>query len=221
MVLEQHKYLRNKDLGFNEDNVMVVPIKDSELYNAADAFKAELLKSTAISTVAMSSQIPGMSFRKFGFAVEQEEGMKGTTLQFMNVDYDYLELMGIDIVEGRGFSRQMRSDEKTGFIVNEALVRKYGLGNNALGTRLYFINEPNSQDGEIIGVARDFNFGSLHNPIDSLAIMLRDEWRYFINVRINPGKVAEAVEHADRALRVVGVSYSLDYFFLSEKLVKK
>jgi len=218
LVSEQHKYLNDSDLGFSKEGVIVVPIRDSELYNAADTFKAELLKSPAIAGVSMSSQIPGMPFRKFGFLVEQREGMKGTTLQFMNIDYDYLELMDIEIIEGRGFTRRMSTDGKTGFIVNEALVRKYGLGKNALGKRLYYINRPNSQEGEVIGVVKDFNFGSLHHPVDSLAIMLRDEWRYFISVRINPGKTAEAIEHAEKALKASGVSYPLDYFFLSDKL---
>ena len=84
----------------------------------------------------------------------------------------------MEIIRGRGFDRDMGTDEKEAFVVNEALAQKMGWGNEALGKRLQFGLQPDGgaqRDGKVIGVVRDFNFDSLHNEVAPLAILLNKD----------------------------------------------
>jgi len=218
LVSKQFDHLKSAALGFDKTDVMIIPIRDAMLYAAADALKAELLKHPAVERVARSSSVPGLPLPKPAFRFEREGEMKTSACYFMYVDHDYVDLMGIEIKKGRPFSRDTDAEGRTGFIVNEALVRANGWQGEALGKRAYHINHPNSQEGSVIGVAKNFNFGSLHRPVEPFVFILRDLWRYFISVRIQPGRSEAVIQYAKKALERVNVDYPLEYFFLEDTL---
>ncbi len=93
------------------------------------------------------------------------------------VSYDYLDVMGIELEAGRFYDREFGSDQTNAFVVNEALVREMQWGEEALGKQFIQgvnIQGANNPVGEIIGVVKDFNYGSLHNPVEPLVMLLNE-----------------------------------------------
>jgi putative ABC transport system permease protein len=222
LVSEQLAYLQNKDLGFNKDNVMVIPIDGASLNNSLDPLKEELLKNLVIENVAISSSVPGAPIEPYTFRIEEDGQMKVTAHKILCVDYEYLGLMGIEFKMGRNFSREMSTDEYQGYIINEASARAYGFGNEPLGHKMAVVERGGLiRVGKVIGVVRDFNFGSLHNPIEPLAILLRTRepgWQRNLNIRIKPGKVGEAIGIVKKIWEEFSMNSPLEYSLLDEIL---
>jgi putative ABC transport system permease protein len=157
--------------------------------------------------------------------------MTQQTVDLLYADYDYLDLMGIEIVRGRNFDRNMATDEYQGYIVNEALVRRMAWGNDALGKRMEsaVLSTPDGnsivRSGKVIGVVRDFNLGSLHSPVSSLMIALSTpphRYRFtggtVVNMRIADGKIDEAHRFLDRKRRDFGIQSPVQLVFLEQML---
>lgn len=217
LVSEQLKYLKNKDPGFDRQNVMIIPVQDNLNPNSLDAFKTELLKSPTIEAVSRSSGMMGSGERRWGFIIEKDGRNDGVILSNMDVDKDYFSLMGIKIKEGRDFSNTApRTATTADFIVNEAFVRKFGYGNEVLGEPMQQVAGSigiENKKGVIIGVVKDFNFGSLHNAVEPFVFM-HGPWGGFVNVRIKPGKTIEATRFIKKTRKDVGANSPMEYYFL-------
>jgi len=231
LLLQQLDYLRSSDLGFDKENLMAVPIWDPMLQSSLHSFREELLRSPAVLRAAISSGVPGMGVPS-GKAICQVEAngeMKQETFDLLYADYDFLELMGIEFVAGRNFDRDMATDEYRGFIVNEALARRMGWKDQAVGRRITsglptlegsFAN----RDAKVIGVVRDFSFGSLHEAVSPLIIVLSTEphrLRYgqsLISMRIAPGRTDDVTDFIDRKRKEFDVNSPLQIGFVEQAL---
>jgi hypothetical protein len=118
------------------------------------------------------------------------------TAYFYRVDYDYLDVLGIALQAGRNFSRDVSSDIKQAVIVNETLVQEFGWQEPVIGRRLSGWNEKNVPGGPmVIGVAKDYHFLSLHEPVKPVILMLDPEWPIaYVLARVN----ADCAEYALR-----------------------
>ncbi len=220
LVSEQLRYLKNKNPGFNRENVMIIPTQNNLDPNSIDAFKTELLRSPLIEKVAKSGGVMGQVTLKQGFMIEEDGELNGVILPNMYIDVDYLDVMGIEIKEGENFARETDGYWFQGFIINEALAEAYGFGEKALGQRMQLVDGAiggTNIKGEVIGVVKDFNFDSLHNPVEPFLFMY-GPWAGYVNVRIQPGRTAEAVHFIKEARRTMNIDSPMEYFFLDEVL---
>jgi putative ABC transport system permease protein len=172
IMSRQNSFLAHKDLGYDSDRVVVVPLEDvsSEMQVKQALFsvlKGRLLRHRDI--VSVSGARYGMAHFWMSHAPRLKEG-KRVILDFNHVDYDYLPTLGLRLVQGRNFSPEFPSDRLEAVIVNEAFVRQFGM-DDPLGRS---ISEPFEQDpgGTIIGVVEDFHYQSLHQPIRPVYIRL-------------------------------------------------
>ncbi len=168
-VFKQQEFVKNRDLGFNKENVLVIPTKLSsqETFKTAQLFKNELSNNKNIIDVSAAVTQMGGKWSMIGFSLPD-----GTYDRFyINVvDYDYLKTMGLKLIKGRDFSRNYATDYDNAVIVNEAFIKHFGLENDADGKMPgKFINN------KIIGVVKDFNYESLHSKIKPAAIVLNYE----------------------------------------------
>lgn len=148
-------------------------------------------------------------------------------------DYDYAELMGLQVVEGRYYSRDMKSDIQKAFVINETAARKFGwvdstskTGMNyasAIGKKFQWgINPGNApaRDGVIVGVVKDFHYGSMRNPIDPLVIILNDDNRntFFANIRIDKRNRQKSIDYINKVRQNFKDMYPFKYDFMDEKM---
>ena len=162
LMAVQMRYISNKDLGFNKENRVIITVHGVDQIAKIPILKTELMKNSNIYGVTASGNIFGEDMPINGFQVESAAGqMDTTTVAHMNVADDYLEVMGMKLLQGRDFRKRMLTDVGTSFIVNETMVKRMGW-DNPLGKRI--------NDGRVIGVIQDFHYNSLHTEIAPFAL---------------------------------------------------
>ena len=162
LMWTQMRYISGKDLGFKKENRVIVTVHGVDQIQKIPALKTELLKNSSIYGVTASSALLGEDLPINGFQVESATGqMETTTVTHMNVADDFLEVMGMKLLQGRDFRQRLLTDVGTSFIVNETMVKRMGWV-NPLGKRM--------NDGRVIGVIQDFHYASLHTEIEPFAL---------------------------------------------------
>jgi putative ABC transport system permease protein len=226
VISEQMSYLKNKDLGYNKDQVIVVEtnktIKDG--MPLAELYKIELFKNPQVADVSVSlysfAETPWVNL---GFTNEKKVYK---SFQYNMVDANFLQSMGVKPVRGRMFDKNNPADRTTAAVVNEAFVKEFNLG-DAVGKKL-----PGNFDQQIIGVVKDFNYQSLHTPIGPLmmtmtidSVVRRTENINIsappqprISVRMKPGNLAANVESLKAAWKKVLPDQDFEYNFLDETI---
>ncbi|MFD2514929.1 ABC transporter permease [Pontibacter locisalis] len=214
VVYSQMHYLKNQDLGFTKEQVLVVdiPSGDTTLVNKMPVIKAELQKNPNITDATTTAMIPGETTGVIIFNVERNNAMAEKTMNSIWVDYEFLDLMDIPVKAGRNFSREMSTDLENGFIINEAAAKALGW-EDPIGKRIGFSD---TTAGKVVGLVRDFNYASLHNKIEPLVIMLAPQTSGYLMARITPGNFDESMAHVQETWAKFAPSHPMDYFFLDD-----
>jgi putative ABC transport system permease protein len=131
----------------------------------------------------------------------------------VNVDFEYLEVYGIQLKNGRKFSKDIARDKDFAFIINESFARELGI-KDIIGTQAGMGWYHDDSLGNIIGVAKDFNFNSLHYKINTLQMSVHPEWGYDeMSVKLDKAHIEEAIAHV-KAVWQQHITYPFDYSFL-------
>jgi putative ABC transport system permease protein len=192
VVRMQLAYVKEKDLGFNEHNLLMMGVNGSrEVFRGYEAFANEVLSHTEFSSITRSNTSLGGGLGNSTAVVENREGKKvnGTMYRF-RVDHGYIDTYEMKLLAGRNFMAGSSYDSTRGFIVNETAVRQFGYldPNDAIGK--YF--SMGGMDGEIIGVVKDYHYNSLQHAIAPAAFTLLRVGFSRISVRI-AGDVTQGV----------------------------
>ena len=212
----QLKHLQNKDLGFDKENLICIPMTD-QMKSKYYSLKDELRKETLIEGVTASRSNPVMIGSNSGGAEwEGKDPEKQVLIGINAVDYDYLETMKMKLVSGRNFSREYGSDlakDTTGnFLVNEEVVKIMGV-DDAVGKSFSFMG----LQGRIVGVMKNFHFKGADQPIEPIAFALTDtDFLDYILIRLAPGNIQEALKTVERIWNKTIPEYPFDYFFVDE-----
>ncbi|MFK7971266.1 MAG: ABC transporter permease [Bacteroidia bacterium] len=192
-VYNQMNHLRDQKLGFTEDAVMLVEVarRDSTVQKALPALRERLLSQSGVSHVAAASRgsVPGRRTGELLFRVERDGLLVEKGINFMSVDEHYLDLMEIELVKGRNFDRARSTESQEAFLVNQALAANEGW-KEAIDKRIQwglYANDSAENDGRVVGVMHDFNFRSLHNPIEPLVFLFQHQSPSQLFVRFSEG----------------------------------
>ncbi|WP_299824014.1 ABC transporter permease [uncultured Pontibacter sp.] len=219
VVFAQMQFLKNADLGYQKEQVLVVDVPggDSTLVQRLPLIKQKLLQNPNVLSVSNSYSIPSESLNRTLMLVEQGDKMVEKTIDIMGVDYDFLPLMGIDVKDGRNFSRDIKTDQKSGIIINEAAAKWLGWGEDAVGKK---VNNGDTtlagNQARIIGVVKDFHIQSLHSEVKPLAIQLIPESPGYLLARISPKNQAATIQFVEEQWRQFDQKHPMKYFFLDE-----
>lgn len=212
IVVQQLSFMKTKDLGFNKDQMMLVDM-NGEANEKFEVIREELKRSPSILGVTASGQRLGENFHQTTFKVKGDTGVFSITPSNVNVDYEYLDVYGIQLKEGRKFSKTFTTDKDFAFIINESFARELGI-KDIIGTQAGMGWYHNDSLGTIIGVAKDFNFNSLHYKINTLQMSVHPEWGYDeMSVKVNEANIEEAISYVKQVWEQQ-VSYPFDYSFL-------
>ncbi|MFC1492706.1 ABC transporter permease [candidate division KSB1 bacterium] len=214
IVKEQLYFINNKDIGYEKDRIIVLHLRDPEIRKNIEVIKTELLNNPAILKFSSSSSLPNNidTWKSIPASVVKERGVMFRT----RIDYDFLELYGIEIIEGRNFSRDFPSDETGAVIINETAAKMIGLESPLENS---FELHTSRETKKIIGVVRDFHFRSLHKKIDPLYLYM--DKRYsgnYLSVKIKGDRITETISLIKDQFEKISLNYPVEYYFFDETI---
>ena len=215
VVYSQLNYLRKKDLGFNKDQVMIATVntgKDER--SKIFAMDNELRGQPYVKSVGTGYSYPGSGNINLNlFSVETKNGFKDKGVECYSVDESYLSTLGIKLLKGRNFSGP--PDTLHSIMVNQAMVKDYQWGDNALGKRIKFPGDTSGTYFEVVGIFRDFNQKSLYNPIAPLILFYSPNCNN-IQVKMKSGDLQSSIGKVEAIWKKYFPQLPFEYKFLDE-----
>ncbi len=223
---DQLDFLRQKQLGFDQSQLVVVDINNDNIQSNFQAVKAELMRDASIQGVTVSSRVPGdwKSFRRIGVATEETAEGELPQAYFNAVDPDFLNTYDMQLVGGRNFDRDFASDS-TSLLINEAAAKALFDG-SPVGEMLQV---PDYEfTGRVIGVVQDFHFHSLHSRIEPIVLgRIPDGGRHVIHgidyftLKVSSEQSERAIEHLKTVHERFDPVNPTEYAFLNEWIDSK
>lgn len=221
VITTQIHFLKNKNLGFEKSNLVVMEIQDSAFRSKIETFKNELLNNPDIEAVTNSTGVPGQIDAIQVMRIEQQDKMSDHAIILAQTDYDFIKTMKMEMVKGRDFDKNMGTDALEAVIINEMAVKEFGWEENPIGKKIHFGFELDGSGGrmlKVIGIVKDFHFRSLHNKIEPLMLMMSERPRYLLTCRINPDKQKETLAFIESKWNEYNAKRPFDYEFLTDNL---
>jgi putative ABC transport system permease protein len=212
VIYKQTHFMLTKKVGFDKDQVLLIQGTNT-LENKLEAFKDDLLKSSEIKTVSIGDYLPIAGSKRDGNTFYKEGKMKediGVGSQKWQVDYDYLKTMGMHIVEGRYFSKEMAGDSEA-IVINQTMAQKLGL-KNPIGQRI--VN--GWQKFTVIGVMEDFNFESMKQEVTPLSLVLSKYNSTIVSVKMSGADTKQVISYAATVWKGFSPNQAFRYTFLDE-----
>ena len=216
VVYKQIQYIQNKNLGYDNDNLIMFAFEGRTIEDK-DVFLSELERIPGVKSV--SSVGHGLIGRNSNTSGLDWPGKNPDDLiLFENVgtNYNLIETLGIEMAQGRPFSREFSSDT-TKIIFNEAALKVMNL-ENPIGTTIRLWEE---YDLEIIGIVKDFHFQSLHNEVNPLFFWLNPDDTWNTVVRIEGGKEKETIALLNTFYTDFNPGFTFDFYFLDAEYAKQ
>ena len=222
----QLDYLRNKDLGYNKEQVVIVPTNKPRLkgLEIGQLYRDELMKQPQV--VAASVSIMSFSETPWINIGYRDDKNVYRNFQFNAVDPYFLKTMGIKMAAGRDFSADNPADYTSSMLVNESMLKLFGW-QDAVGKKF-----PGRIEQQIIGVVKDFNYQSLHTKIQPLAMVVKPD-SFFrriddinfnspsqprISVRLKAGNLAANLDILKQVWKKIAPDQEFEYRFLDESV---
>ena len=220
VVLDQLEYMQNKQLGFDEDNLVVVRLPDEEAIKGYPAYRDAVMQYPEILNASSSTSVPGSLPSLSLVTPEGVQPDQSPLYQLIWTNYDFVETLDIKLVAGRTFSRAFGSDS-TACLINEAAVRALGWEDPIGRTFRLTAAADETPALNVIGVMEDFHNQSLHQPIEPLMILMKSEPSAFMVIRIQGTNVSRGLEVLQEQWRQTYPGHpDMDYSFLDDDLVQ-
>lgn len=235
-LFQQLDFIHTLDLGFETDQTVVIPAR---MYGHAatplpfESMQAAFAEGPGVLQAAVTGDVPGTDPRTASFFLEgmtQEDQMYQTTWNLYSVDYDFLEVLGIEMIAGRRFSREMTADEGGAYLINETAWRAAQdlLGtdwNDPVGKQIdrYFRVQSEwilGKPGMIIGVVPDFHYQSLHHRIAPMVLQLSPGNRDHFVLRLHTDDMASTLAHLEGTWQRFVPERPFEYYFLDAAFAK-
>jgi putative ABC transport system permease protein len=172
LIGDQMRFLANTNLGFNKNQKIVLPIQTAEANKSAEVLKTDLLTNSQIIAATHASSYPGIeNINDMLFYAEGKSIHEIVDISLCNAGNDYIETLDIELLHGRGFSKEFTSDDSAAVVLNEAAIKQLGYTEaNSVGKNIYFEWQGKKFTMNIIGVVKDYHFQSLHREIKPMAL---------------------------------------------------
>jgi putative ABC transport system permease protein len=217
VIYNQLNYIRNKNLGYNRNQVLIVK-NTSALGKQAQVFKQEIKQLPGVDNATMTGFLPTADYRNSSSLFQDPtfDQKRAILPQVWSVDEDYLNTLGIKVTSGRNFSTQFQTDSSA-VIINETAARLLGIS-SPLNKPLY---RPMDNAGKIfkkytiIGVVKDFNFSSLRNNISPVTLFF-EENRGALSVRIHTKNLPALLTQIESKWKSLAPNQQFAYSFMDQ-----
>lgn len=216
-MFAQFDFIQSKNLGFDKDEILLVPLDNSDIRKNIESFKDRLAANPSIIQASSMSGEPGGFHDKFGFEIEGKTSNESFMMRTVFADFNYTKTFGLKIVAGRNFSKEFGTD-KDGILLNETAARALGWSpDEALGKKMKITLLRDSDTKTVIGVVKDYHFESLKDEIQPLAISIHADNR-ICAVKIKSDDVQESIMHIEKTWMQLAAAYPFEYKFLDQRL---
>lgn len=213
IIRNQIQFIQQKDLGFNEEQVIVLHMNGDELTRQYQTIKNHLLQNPAVINASLGG---GLLDGRNGTVpiFSAGEDPEGYPMNIYGVHFDYFETMDVPIVEGRSFNQSFITDSANGIVLNQSAVEAFGW-DQPIGKELQVSD---IMDGFVIGVVEDFHFASLHREIQPLVMYIPPTNMEKLFIRIQPGNISETLASVNESWQEVVPGFPFSFVFLDEHL---
>jgi len=218
IVLSQYRYLVNKNLGFDKENLLVIRRPDG-LKDSLESYKSQISRFPGVISVTNTTNIPGGGFSRRPFYLEGTPSVQNFTAVNMLVSHGFDATYRITLKTGRFFDQSQPADSFA-CVINETMARQLG-GDSLLNHQLVQLDDKAEyrKAFRIIGIVRDFNFETLDNPVMPMVmILMPGNFEGYLTVRLQPGIPEPAIQYLKTKWEEHTTAYPFVYFFLDEDL---
>ncbi len=210
LLYKQSSFLKNKELGFDKDQIVVVNNFSQKIHSSYESLKADLLSNPNIISVTASQGVPGQLGNIEAAYKSGDNATSSIAIHESRIQDDYLKTYGIKLAEGSDFSNDMGT-AKEKIILNQIAVKRLGL-KNPLHKKIVFFKDTL----QVIGVINDFHFQSLHQEIAPLALTKRRSYFEVISIKISNNQVSQTLKDIEADFTTVDPNNTFQYWFIDQ-----
>ncbi|MEO1096456.1 MAG: FtsX-like permease family protein [Bacteroidota bacterium] len=223
VMLSQIRYIQNKDMGFDKEQVVVFSIRGKAMSTNLESFKSRATAHSGIEAISATSGLPGFYVQGDEILFPQTQTLLPSKI--LMGDADIIGTLGIKILAGRGFSNDRINDENSAFIINEAAARAMGWSNEAaIGKEVnwdIWVAGDTLKKGEVIGVVRDFHYLSMEEKIGPMVIHNYSPEYSFFAARLSGVDFSSALSFLEQHYEEYSANFPFEYHFLDDDFAAK
>lgn len=215
VIFQQLHFLRNKSLGFDPHQVLTIPIQSNTLRENHETVRNELLKFPGVLTVSLSGNIPGGGDWGIPTVPEGFSSENTPPIRIMAVDDQFLKTYGIEVIQGRDFSRDFASDSGA-YVINEEAAKQLGWTDPL--SKTFSMPAVGRGPGRVVGVVKDFHFRSIREKIGPLLFFMPPrEWYAIYSIKIDAARSDETLEFIEQQWSRFDPDHPFTYSFLDDR----
>lgn len=219
VVFIQMRYVRNKNLGFDKDQIVSIRVRNQEVMRHHEAIKQDLLQNPSIESATVTSSLLGFPIAQRAYI---PEAFDNNTLMLLTmfVDHDFIPTMGMDLIEGRNFNREFSTDTATAYIINQAAQERFGW-ESVVGKRIECTNPDETdktRNGTVIGVLRNFHLRSLHEEIEPVLLRIMPDRYNILSLKLSGLNIPETMDFLEDKMEALLPHYPFEYWFLDSQI---
>ncbi len=222
LMIRQIDFLRNADLGFEKENLMTIALTSNTIRKKIPVMKETFMKNKNILGVTSAREVPGVRSNRNTSTVETEnEGFKTFGYNYLVVGKDYIDVMDLELLEGRDFDPDRMEDSQVSWIANEAFIKEMGW-KTAEGKRMRdardslgnYIYEP------LIGVVKNFNIHSLHQDVPPTVLFFSNNPLTFLHIRIAGQEIPKTIDWIREEWTALAPNAPFEFSFMDDTFDK-
>jgi putative ABC transport system permease protein len=219
VVYKQLAFMKTKNLGFEKEQVVVLPGLADVMPKSYETLRNEFRKVSGVLDVGAGSLVPGRGIMKSVFQPEGFQRDQSQPMDYRNIDSGYLPTLGIAIAAGRNFSEELATDRTQSVLINETAAEKFGW-KDPIGKQFIITPDQNSTGGEtrlnVVGVVKDFHSTSLREKIDPMILFYDPTQCASFAVRVAPTEIQKTLGLLEDKWKELLPQKPFDFFFLDE-----
>ncbi len=219
VVYNQLDYIQNKKLGFNAEQLLIIPMRDNAVRAKYETVKHELTQHPNVVRVAASGNLPGGGDWGIPYVPEGIPHDQIPPMRVLAVDHDFITTFGMALSAGRTFSQTHPTDVSSAYLINEEAAKQLGW-DDPIGKTIAM---PNIQReaAPVIGVVKDFHFRSMREKIGPILFFIPPpDWFSVFSVRIRPQNVSETLAFLEKKSAEFDPSHPFEATFFDEQFAQ-
>ena len=217
VIFNQLTYLSQKNLGFDQEQVLVVPLNNEELRDKVETLTSELAQLESVVAVTAASNLPGQNFNQHSIW-RADDDQYWTDASECYVAMDFFSALDISFRVGRSFSRQYTTDSLQSFIINASAAQALNL-TDPIGRELVWQQNEGVLHGTVIGVVEDFHYRTLHEPIRPIIFQLAPQGANHVLIKLRPSEdVSATLASIQQVWEKFDQQFDFSFYFLDDSL---